>query len=170
MAVITIGQTFHDAAASYAGKTLLTVRPGSEADGTGIITSVWVRAYNAVAGFKIGTFTLVSDTDYVLNASAIIGDLSAGDNNISGLSIAVTAGDLIGAYWDSGQLRHDSQAHVDGSILRYEGDAFVGGQITYIAGTAYCIAATGTGTTEIPSPTVFSGNGSIKVARNFQRM
>lgn len=168
MAEIAIGQNVHDATASFAGKTLLTIRPGSEADGSGVITSIWVRAYNAVEGFKIGTFTLVSDTDYVLHDSATIGHLDAGDNNISGLSIAVTAGDLLGAYWDSGQLRHDSQARGDGSILKYEGNAFVGGQITYEAGTAYCMAATGAGTTEVPAAASI-GSGAHRAARHFQR-
>lgn len=167
---ISIGQSFHDAVASYAGKTLLTIRPGSAADGTGLITSIWVRAYNAVEGFKIGTFTLVSGNDYVLHDSASIGHLDAGDNNISGLSIAVTAADLIGAYWDSGQLRHDSQAHVDGSLLRYDGDAFVGGQVTYTPGTAWCAALTGAGTTDPPVPPVtFNGCGCLKASRLFQR-
>jgi hypothetical protein len=169
MATINIGQSFHDAAATYAGKTLLTIHAGSPADGTGIITSIWVRAQNAVEGFKIGTFTLVSDTDYVLHDSAVIGHLDAGENTVNGLSIAVTAGDLLGMYWDSGQLRHDSQAHGDGCLLTYNGDAFASGQITYSPATAYCAAATGTGTTEIPPAEVASAGG-FRAARMFQRM
>lgn len=153
MAAIDIGAAAIDRAAYVSGNsTCLDLT--NPANATGTITSVQVYINTAVTGnFRVGTFYLVSGTDYKCRSSVGLGALAVGLNTINGLSLPVVAGDFIGWYFTgSGAIdRTDyggSSAFVSGEYI----DA--GDQATYTAGVRlYSLYGTGT-----EAPVAFKGS------------
>ncbi len=94
---------------SVAGYTQIDL--ANPALASGKITSVEVWANTTLAGFRVGTFYLVSGTTYRCRDSAIIGTVTAGskqtitqDSSGNALAITVVAGDFIGCYYTGGTL------------------------------------------------------------------
>lgn len=100
MATLTIGNSYSSRATdSMAGWTCASK---GAASGSGLITSVslWVT----VAGtFDIATFS-ASGNNYTTRATGSLGALGTGQQNVSGLSLVVQAGDYIGVYSATGKL------------------------------------------------------------------
>lgn len=86
------------------GATLIDL--ANPANLSGRITSVDVWANTNIAGLRVGTFYLVSGTTYKCRGSATIGNVTAGSKQTFAVSIPVVVGDVIGCYFDSGQLEN----------------------------------------------------------------
>jgi len=72
------------------------------ATGTGVITEALVGVATQMTNAVFGSFYLVSGTTYKCRDSEAIGTIPIGTRLISGLSINVESGDVIGMYWSTG--------------------------------------------------------------------
>lgn len=70
------------------------------ANASGVLHSVKVWADTNITGLRVGTFYVTNGDTLKCRDSENVGDIEAGaERTISGLSIAVQAGDYIGCYW-----------------------------------------------------------------------
>ncbi len=77
------------------------------ANASGVLTSIEVWAATTIAGFRVGTFYLVSGTTYKCRDSVTLGAVTAGSKQTFSTRLTVVAGDFIGCHWDSGTLEAD---------------------------------------------------------------
>ncbi len=148
MAVIDIGAAAIDRPDSVSG-TFTTLAFDNPANASGKITSVEIWAYSDMSGVRVGTFYLISDTTYKCRDSVVIGNVTPGSKQtFGGLSIAVEAGDLIGAFWTTGSIERD----VSGCAGWYDisGDyTNPGDEGRYVFSTGDAISLYGIGTTGV---------------------
>lgn len=90
------------ASSSGTGTTRLDL--GNPANATGLITTITVYVASEITTAKIGLFYLTTGTTYVCRSSYTTGVLAVGLNTLSGLSLAVVLGDVIGIYHDTGGI------------------------------------------------------------------
>jgi len=110
----------------------------------GVITKFECWFATDATGVKMGTFT-GSGTDWDDHDYATLGDVASGSKQtFSGLNVAVSVGDCIGAYWATGQMEVDTSGGAVG--LGYvSGDKFGAGVATYTAAANLILSMLGTG-------------------------
>lgn len=91
-----------------AGWTLID--KANPANLSGLLTSVDVWTTDAVTGFVIGVFTLVSGTTYSCRSSATIGAVTGGAKRTFSVSLPIQAGDFIGCYYTGGSSERSAIA------------------------------------------------------------
>lgn len=145
MAAIAVGPAATNrASVTVAGNTVLDL--ANAADGTGTIDTVTVYVASQITTAKVGLFYLSSGTTYVCRSSYTTGVLTTGLNTLTGLSLAVQSGDVIGIYHATGTVdRADSggtSAYVSGEY------ADAGDSASYTtSGQARIISVHGAGAT-----------------------
>ena len=110
---------------------------------SGTISSVEFYTAQAITGCKVGTF-YGSGTSWTLRDYEAIGSVAAGSSTVSGLSITVQPGDIIGVYFTTGALDASTTGGV--GVLYKAGDQFVSGAVTYALASGYAISVRGGGT------------------------
>jgi len=142
---IDVGSLATDRGSSHANlwTKIDTTNP---ANATGIIDTVRTWYETAATGFYVGTFYLVSGTDYKCRDSVSIGNVASGsEQTFSGLSENIESGDFIGCYETTGRIEFDTSG---GSglyrIKEYQIDP--ANQATYALAGSYPISLYGTGT------------------------
>ena len=106
MSFITVGaSTFKDGTSWNPGNTYLDRT--NPANYTGIIGYVNVDIYTNVTGLFVGYF-YGSGTSWTLRSYANIGSLLAGNRTVSGLSCAISVGDIIGIYNTGGGVSRNA--------------------------------------------------------------
>jgi len=79
------------------------------ANASGEITSIEIWANSNITGLIVGTFYLVSGTDYKCRDSeAIPGTITAGSKVPKTVSLVVETGDFIGCYYTGGYIEWDT--------------------------------------------------------------
>ncbi|GAJ18015.1 unnamed protein product, partial [marine sediment metagenome] len=78
------------------------------ANAAGQVESIDIFPNTGLTGVKIGIFYHISGDTYKCRSSVTLGNVSAGFQNISGLSLAVEIGDVIGMYWASGTMERNT--------------------------------------------------------------
>jgi len=139
---------------TYSNAGITYIDLANPANLTGIIDTlqIWANS-NLPVGTKIGTFYL-SGGQYACRAyyttTSII--TSGAVRTLTGLSIAVQAGDYLGIYFATGRIE---RASTGGSgVLWKGGDQFGAGLQTYATFASYAISIYGTGNTVGEAPTV----------------
>ena len=91
--------TWFDSGANYS-----YVDRGNPANATGVITEVkiYLEGSGTAKGLKIGTFTPIDSLNVTYHDHDVIGDCTKGSEQTFAVSIAVTAGDLIGFTFSDG--------------------------------------------------------------------
>lgn len=123
MGAITIGPgATNRASASNLVKT--RIDPASPASSTGSLDTFEIWANSSMTGAKIGTFS-GSGTSWTNRDYESIGNVTSGSKQtFTGLSCSVVAGDVIGAYWASGDIEMDNSG---GTVVYKDGDQFGAG-------------------------------------------
>jgi hypothetical protein len=124
--------------------TWLEVANPANADGTLDTVQAWWK-YNGT-GVKVGTFYLVSGTDYKCRDSELIGDVVSGSaQEYTGLSIDVATDDYIGEHVVTGGIERSDSG---GSGLYYASGEHIdpGDQATFTLIASHKVALYGTGT------------------------
>jgi len=81
------------------------INKGNPANAAGVITTVKIWAYINMTGCKVGIFYLTGTNKFKCRSAATIGSVTAGgERTFSGLSLAVEAGDYIGASASTGRI------------------------------------------------------------------
>jgi len=131
--------------ASNAAAGITRLQLDNPANDSGTITAIDIYCGGAITSLKVGTFYNTGGNNYAERDSASIGPLSAGLNEITGLSIDVQSGDILGTYWPSGStVDYDTSA--SSGIVYYVGDGF-GGTQTYILASGLTMSVYGEGST-----------------------
>lgn len=115
---ITVGpEAINRASVTVAGNTVIDL--ANPANASGLITQVDVYVASQITSAKIGIFYLVSGSTYHCRSSYTTGVLPVGLNQLTGLSLAVTAGDFIGIYHATGTV---DRANSGGTSAYKSGD------------------------------------------------
>ena len=150
MAVINIGSAAIDrASAASANTTYVDETAGTAADGTGTIDTVTVFMETAHTNglAEVGIFYRTTGTSLTTRSNASLGSLAAGLNTITGLSLAVQAGDWIGIYFPtSGSIR---RATAGGTTQLKAGDNIPCTNVDFGATQGRIYSVHGTGTTTV---------------------
>jgi len=102
MAVIDVGpEAIERLAEAPAGYT--DIAEENPANLSGTITKVQVYVAAAMTGFQVGIFHKTDTNDFECSAYAEIGGLTTGYHELE-VSLAIEAGDYIGAYWSTGYI------------------------------------------------------------------
>ncbi len=82
----------------------------NSANDTGLIDTLQVWFNSNATVVNLGLFYLVSGTTYKCRSAYSWGDVASGSVQTAtvGVSLAVTAGDLLGCYWDTGNIEASS--------------------------------------------------------------
>lgn len=150
--LIDVGATAADRDTSYSfGNTFVGL--DNPANYTGTIDTIEIWATTDITGLRVGTFYLVSGTDYKCRDSeAIAGTITSGSKQTKSVSIDVVVGDYIGCYFTAGSIEMSTSG--------YAGVYYISGeyidpddQATYSElGSGRAMSLYGTG--ETPSVTV----------------
>jgi hypothetical protein len=129
------------------GNTLITLN--NPADKSGTVRSVQIYAALDLVGCKVGVFYLVSGTTYKCRSAATIGSVTAGSTQTFSVTMAITAGDLIGIYFSDGGI--DSYITFYSGVMKASGDhCTVNDSTVYAAdGSGDIISLHGTGTSPL---------------------
>lgn len=114
MADIDIGSAALEREANFGGAGYTSIDENNPANNTGTITSVEIWAGVNMTGCRIGTFYTTNGNTLKCRDSATIGNVTAGskqtfteDSGGNPLAIEVSAGDYIGLYYATGDIRYD---------------------------------------------------------------
>jgi hypothetical protein len=141
VATITVGPAAIDRAATFdAGNTLLDL--ANVATFSGIITTIAVYVNSQITTAKIGLFYFTAGSTYVCRSSVTTGVLTVGLNTLTGLSLAVLKGDVIGMYNATGKV---DRADSGGSGAYVAGEYADAGDSASYGATARIIRLQGTG-------------------------
>ncbi len=149
--MIDIGAEAIDREQNHAGGwTLIAVDNPANASGT--IDTVKIWSLTNLTGVMVGTFYLVSGTNYKCRDSVSIGNITGGSEQIiTGLSINVVIGDHIGVYWYTGAELLEADENGNG-LYRAGGDYInPGDEATYALASNRTPSLYGTGG-EAPPP------------------
>lgn len=115
MGAIDIGSPAINRASPYGmGAALMIIVKENPANASGTIDTVKIWAMSNMTGCRVGTFYTANGNTLQCRDSAVIGDVTAGSEQIftedsegAPLAIAVEAGDYIGYYYDTGMSERD---------------------------------------------------------------
>lgn len=127
---IGAGATDRGSASNAAGYTVIDLN--NPAGAGGAIDTVEVRPRGAITGCWVGIFYLVGGTIYKCRASVEVGDCPGAEKTTkNGLSLAVQAGDYIGAYWSGGDRLEADTSGGDGYLYASGEHIDPGDEATY---------------------------------------
>lgn len=140
---IDVGILYSPSNSFVSGYTWISL--ANPANESGLITTVEFKIFTtAMTGCRIGIFRLVSGTTYTCVSSTLVGDFAPSTSPIiTGLSLAIEAGDYIGAYYTSGAMRCITSGGA--GIVRLSGNyVTTGSSATYALFSTYGLTLIGT--------------------------
>jgi len=153
MTVIDIGGGATDRLYSWDHPTYSVVEQDNPANDTGVLDTMEFWFKTSSTGLKCGTFSYVATGKCTYRAHANIGAVTAGSKQtFTGLSVAVTANDLLGYKIADGEMEWGPSSTVCWALT---GDHFIAeGEKTYVTQGSYSSSMNATGATIDAQPFV----------------